>query len=157
MYLKKEDGIFGWHFSSRPYLNHSCKRIPLIPGATYRISPAKPQLCRWGLHASKEIPDAWSYVRGTYLSRVKLWGTVIESTVRTDPPKMVATNRTILWVVRIPDDERFGDGMWMCLSPSKIARKFQRHKCGVGKMMHHFEKMVGNVPIAGKQKIYILK
>ncbi len=80
--------IKAWHFTGDTLRDG--RKLPidgkkLIHGGTL-------EMCRSGLHASKQILDALKYAPGSTICRVELSGKV-----KHDPDKMVASERVILW------------------------------------------------------------
>ena len=70
-----------------------------MPGPKVKVGQTltvKPPLimCAHGLHASLNVFDALGYAPGALICRVELSGEIIK-----DPDKVVASERTILWMV----------------------------------------------------------
>ena len=82
--------MIGWHFCKNDRRlgfgdgRHICK------GRTLKVKPPI-ELCKRGLHASKQIIDALSFSQGNIICRVKLSGQILY-----DTDKAVATERTVL-------------------------------------------------------------
>lgn len=90
--VKRRNGILAWHFHYG-VLRH--EEMPIEDGYVYGITgDTKPQLCSWGMHASIKILDAYKHVSGPKLSRVLLYGNVVEGIY-----KLAAQYREVLYTV----------------------------------------------------------
>ena len=85
--------VLGWHWvrAERRLLDGQ----PVEQGRTYRMD-GKPVLCERGFHASERIIDALGYAPGNVLCRVQLGGVIVR-----DTDKLVATERTVLWMADV--------------------------------------------------------
>jgi hypothetical protein len=87
---EKKFEVHGWWFSnSHGRLGYEDRQKASI-GVTHTVD-TQPVLCRHGLHASKNILDAFKYADGPVAWRVALGGTVVHG-----EDKLVATQRTYL-------------------------------------------------------------
>jgi len=85
--------ILAWHFlRGDKKLGYEDKRIVAL-GETITVEPDKLEMCKFGLHGSKKILDALSFVywENAIACRVKLGGRVIEK-----EDKIVASERTVI-------------------------------------------------------------
>ena len=86
-----------WHFvQPDKRLGYDDNRIIRV-GRTYKVK-GKPVLCEHGLHASVRLIDALNYAPSAILTRVELGGEIIKG-----DDKIVATERTVLWMGDITD------------------------------------------------------
>ena len=83
----KRDGILAWHFTAGMKLRDG---TPLVVGRTYRHNGAL-DMCRSGLHASRDPYDALMFAPGSTLSLVLCWGDVEHG-----DDKLVCSRRTVL-------------------------------------------------------------
>ena len=86
-----------WHFvRDDKRLGYGDNRIVKV-GRTHKVK-GEPVLCNHGLHASVRLIDALGYADSSILTRVELGGTIIKGY-----DKVVATERTVLWMSDISD------------------------------------------------------
>jgi len=86
-----------WHFLKE---NGRCGngRLGIIEvGRTYKVKEEL-DICRKGLHASARLIDAFAYAPGPVLCRVELGGEIIKDKNTHFPDKMVASERTVIWM-----------------------------------------------------------
>ena len=81
--------VLGWWFAEKDELPHGDGR-PVVIGEKLTVEPPI-ELCKKGLHASREIMQALKYATGSLLFRVRLSGEILE-----DEDKLAATERTAL-------------------------------------------------------------
>ena len=92
--------VLAFHFlNGNKVLAHSDKRRVCLR-KTLKCDKHKLELCRYGLHASIRVQDAFSYCQQPILCRVKLGGEIIEG-----KDKLVASERTVLWWVNLYDKQ----------------------------------------------------
>ena len=99
--------ILGWHFvRDNRRLGHDASDLEVVPGYIYSVEPETPIiLCSSGMHSSRLVYDALRYAQGSYLSRVALWGDVVE-----DTDKLAARHREVLWAADVSSELR----LWGC-------------------------------------------
>jgi hypothetical protein len=82
-----------WHFVRTSGLLLDNQMVTV--GETYRVA-GRLKLCERGLHASERLIDALRYAPGPILCRVQVGGTIVR-----DTDKLVASERTVLWMADI--------------------------------------------------------
>jgi len=82
----------GWHFLCEDGKLQFPPRKKVKVGQTLKVKGPL-ELCRVGLHASKNALDALGYAPGPIVCRVRLSGEIIEG-----DDKACATERTVLWM-----------------------------------------------------------
>ena len=86
-----------WHFvRDDKRLGYGDNRIVKV-GRTHKVK-GEPVLCNHGLHASVRLIDAMDHASSSILTRVELGGVIIRG-----DDKVVATERTVLWMGDISD------------------------------------------------------
>src|SRR5512140_3765532 len=92
-HVTKKQGILAWHFLPADGRTANGENKLVVAGQTLRVK-APVELCSHGYHASVNPLDALRYAPGTMIQRCILWGDVEHG-----DDKLVASNRTCLWVV----------------------------------------------------------
>ena len=99
--------ILAWHFvRDNRMLGYDSQSLEVVPGYIYSISANRePELCSYGMHASRRVIDALGNAPGSYLCRVRVWGDVAE-----DNDKLVGRHREVLWASNVESELR----LWGC-------------------------------------------
>ncbi len=91
--ITKKNGILCWHYLASSGMTANGENLLVVAGQTLKVKPPV-ELCEHGYHASISALDALQYAPGMILQRCVLWGDVEHG-----QDKLVASNRTCLWVV----------------------------------------------------------
>lgn len=92
--------VLGWHILHDPYLAHGDNR-PIVVGETLSVR-GKIRMCKNGLHASRTLDQARNYNGGSYICRVRVWGSVVDH----HGDKFCGRYRKVLWMVRLTDKQQ---------------------------------------------------
>ncbi len=90
--------VLAWYFHGGALRYDDGREVK--PGAVHEVDPDRLSLCRYGLHASRDIFDALEYAPGAGLARVRLSGRILH-----DKDKLCGERREYLWAVSPEEGE----------------------------------------------------